>query len=124
MTKNDLKTGMIVESKGGWLGIVHRGTGDGDFIHWMRDESGVPINKYRTFDALFNDLTYPIKGAANGEIIRVYAGYNLYRNIDSPEKMLRDKVLLWTSPDYEPKEVTMAEVEEKFGCKVKIIAEE
>lgn len=124
MTKNNLKTGMIVESKGGWFGIVHRGTESRDFIHWIRDESGVPISKYRTFDYIYDDLTYTTCSGSS-KIIRVYSVCDLYRNIDSPEKMLRDKALLWTSPDLEEsKEVTMAEVEEKFGCKVKIIAEE
>ena len=121
MVKSDLKTGMTVVSKNGWVGKVLLGTSSGDIILWYQDEENQDIRKYRTLDTVNEDLTY----GAGKEIIAVYE-YSDIHNILSDYHMpssLRYMTCLWRRPEV-VKEVTMREVEEKFGCKVKIKAEE
>ena len=112
MTLNDLKTGMIVKTREGKYNIVMR-----DFIDEGDILAGLSCNNKisDTWTSLSNynqDMTnsrFP-----HIDIMSVYSSY-LY-SADTPKK------LLWERKEY--KEVTMSEIEEKFGCKVKIIEED
>ena len=121
MVKSDLKTGMTVVSENGWVGKVLCGTSNGDVILWYKNGENQDIKKYRTLDTVDEDLTYGV----GKKIIAVYE-YSDIHNILSDYHMpssLRDMTCLWRRPEV-VKEVTMHEVEERFGCKVKIKAEE
>lgn len=126
MTKHDLCTGDIVLSTKGSYGIVLRDTGDRKLesqIKWYSNNKGQAIDKFRTLSMINEDLTF--KYDSDNRIIKVW------RTKD--KHYLGDKAITkyHTAEDhgfeciYEEliKEVTMAEVEEKFGCKVKIIKE-
>lgn len=105
-TKSDLKNRMVVEYRNGERRIVADNrliglSGNG----WLGD---------------FNeDLT--MKGqkpkSRDYDIVRVYKPIYILDETINPNSC--DKV--WERP--ETKEVTMSEVEEKFGCKVKIVKE-
>lgn len=119
MSLSDLRTGDIVLSTKGSYGIVLRGTDEGDLIKWFRNSKGYTIDKFRSFLMINNDLTF--KYDTENRIIKVwrsndkhYIGDRGYSDVwfrsQDFELIYEDKV----------KEVTMDEVEAKFGCKVKI----
>lgn len=123
MTKHDLCTGDIVLSTKGSYGIVLFGTSGDDQIKWYSNNKGDFIDKFRSLSMINEDLTF--KYDSDNRIIKVW------RTKD--KHYLGDKAITkyHTAEDqgfeciYEEliKEVTMAEVEEKFGCKVKIVKE-
>lgn len=112
MTLDDLKTGMIVKTREGKYNIVMR-----DFIDEGDILTGLSFNNKisDTWTSLSNynqDMTnsrFP-----HIDIMSVYASYPY--SADTPTR------LLWERKEY--KEVTMKEIEEKFGCKVKIVEED
>lgn len=120
MSLNDLRTGDIVLSTKGSYGIVLRGTAEGDLIKWYCNNKGNIIEKFRSFSMIDYDLTF--KYDTDNRIIKVwrtedkhYIGdktiTKYHRATDHGfELIYEDKV----------KEVTMDEIEAKFGCKVKI----
>lgn len=121
MVKSDLKTGMTVVSENGWVGKVLCGTSFGDIILWYLDGEGASIKKYRTLETVNEDLTYGF----DKKIVAVYEHSDIH-GILCDYRMgfsYNDMLCLWRRPEV-VKEVTMREVEEKFGCKVKIKAEE
>ena len=112
MTLNDLKTGMIVKTREGKYNIVMR-----DFIDCGDILAGLSCNNKisETCTSLSNynqDMTYPKLPSL--DIVNVYAS-----SVYSADTTTR---LLWERNEY--KEVTMKEIEEKFGCKVKIVGNE
>lgn len=112
MKLNDLKTGMIVTTRAGNSYIVMR-----DFIDYGDVLAGLSCNNiisdtWISLSAYNKDMTHP--ALPNIDIMSVYAS-SVY-SADTPTK------LLWERKEY--KEVTMKEVEEKFGCKIKIIEED
>lgn len=128
MTKYDLCTGDIVLSTKGSYGIVLRDTGYSKFdsqIKWYCNNKGQVIDKFRSLSMVNEDLTF--KHDLDNRIVKVW------RTKD--KHYLGDKAIIKNNEEkmkahgfeciYEElvKEVTMAEVEEKFGCKVKIIKE-
>lgn len=123
MTKYDLCTGDIVLSTKGSYGIVLIGTNGGDQIKWYSNNKGQVIDKFRSLSMINEDLTF--KCNLDNRIIKVWRTKDKY--------YLGDKAITkyHTAEDhgfeciYEEliKEVTMAEVEEKFGCRVKIVKE-
>ena len=123
MKKYDLCTGDIVLSTKGSYGIVLFGTNGDDQIKWYSNNKGQAIDRFRSFSMLNEDLTF--KYDLGNRIIKVWRTKNKH--------YLGDKAITkyHTAEDhgfeciYEEliKEVTMAEVEEKFGCKVKIVKE-
>lgn len=123
MTKHDLCTGDIVLSTKGSYGIVLFGTSGDDQIKWYSNNKGDFIDKFRSLSMINEDLTF--KYDSDNRIIKVW------RTKD--KHYLGDKAITkyHTAEDqgfeciYEEliKEVTMAEVEEKFGCRVKIVKE-
>lgn len=123
MTKYDLCTGDIVLSTKGSYGIVLIGTNGGDQIKWYSNNKGQVIDKFRSLSMINEDITF--KCDLDNRIIKVWRTKDKY--------YLGDKAITkyHTAEDhgfeciYEEliKEVTMAEVEEKFGCRVKIVKE-
>ena len=109
MTLKDLKTGMIVKTRNDNYYIIMR-----DFIDYGDILAGLSCNNViaNTWTSLLGynqDMTHP--KLPNIDIMSVYAS-SAY-SVDTPTKLLLERK--------EYKEVTMQEIEEKFGCKVKII---
>ena len=112
MKLDELKTGMIVTTRNGDSYIVMR-----DFIDEGDILAGLSFNNKisDTWTSLSNynqDMTN--SGFPHIDIMSVYSSYPY--SSDTPKK------LLWERKEY--KEVTMKEIEEKFGCKVKIVGED
>jgi len=120
MKKNDLLTSDVVLSDGGNYGIILRGTYKGDLIKWFKDKNGEIIHKYRSFDMIKDDLTFKTSAKFDGQDTRIVKVYR----VTDPHNMstmdaIKDEYVIWQNI----KEVTMAELEEMFGCKVKVIRE-
>ena len=112
MTLDDLKTGMIVTVRTGDSYIVMR-----DFLGDISILTGISDNKtisrkWIKMSGYTQDLT--CTKAPILDIMSVYSSDPC--EIDIP------RGLLWERK--ECKEVTMKEIEEKFGCKVKIVEED
>ena len=107
MTKNDLKNGMVVETKCGERFICIDGylVGEGAFSEFDNYDDNMENNFNKDYDIVkvFNPYW--------GSIINVF-------NKDRDEFYK----IFWER-DSEAKEVTMTEIEEKFGCKIKIVKE-
>ena len=112
MTLDELKTGRIVKTREGKYNIVMRDfIGEGDILAGLSCDNKIS----ETWTSLSNynqDMTnsrFP-----HIDIMSVYDSY--------PYSADTTKKLLWERKEY--KEVTMKEIEEKFGCKVKIVEED
>lgn len=105
-TKSDLKNRMVVEYRNGYRRMV---VGD----RLMGISGSGCLN---TFD---EDLTTKSQGPSTRDfdIVKVY---NQIGTLDEI-KIINSCNKIWERS--EVKEVTMSEVEEKFGCKVKIVKE-
>lgn len=109
MTLKDLKTGMIVKTREGNSYIIMRDfIDDGDVLAGLSDSDNIS-NTWISLSNYNQDMTHHTLPFL--DIVNVYAS-SVY-SADTPTK------LLWERKEY--KEVTMQEIEEKFGCKVKII---
>ena len=112
MKLDELKTGMIVETRNGSSHIVMRDfIDDGDVLSGLSFSDKIS-NTWTSLSNYNQDMTnsrFP-----HLDIMSVYAS-SVY-SADTPTR------LLWERKEY--KEVTMKEIEEKFGCKVKIIEED
>ena len=112
MTLDDLKTGMIVKTREGKYNIVMRDFIDaGDILAGLScdnkiSETWISLSNYN------QDMTH--SGVPYLDIVSVYASYPY--SADTPKRPL------WERKEY--KEVTMREIEEMFGCKVKIVEED
>lgn len=114
----ELRTGDIVLSTKGSYGIVLRGTPSGDIVKWYVNSKGKCIDKFRSLNMINSDFTFRFD--EENRIVKVwrtkdkhYLGdkaVTKYTVADSFELIYEDHI----------KEVTMDEVERKFGCKVKI----
>ena len=115
--KSDLLTSDVVLSTKGSKGVVLRGTPKGDIIKWFQNKNNEIIHKYRSLDMINEDLTFKYDGKDN-RIIKVY------RITDQHDmttmNAIDDKYIIW---EEKVKEVTMADIEAKFGCKVKVVKE-
>lgn len=112
MKLDDLKTGMIVKTRNGNSYIVMRDFIDaGDILAGLA-YNNVISNTWTSLLSYNQDMTHPT--LPNIDIMSVYAS-SAY-STDTPTK------LLWERKEY--KEVTMREIEEMFGCKVKIVEED
>lgn len=110
MTLDDLKTGMIVKTRDGLSHIVMRGFNNtwGDILAGLSDSKYIS-NTWSRLSEYTQDMKIP--GLPNLDIMEVYI--TVPYSVDIPDK------LLWKRDKY--KEVTMSDIEEKFGCKVRII---
>lgn len=115
----ELRTGDIVLSTKGSYGMVLRGTPSGDIVKWYVNSKGKCIDKFRSLNMINSDFTFRFD--EENRIVKVwrtkdkhYLGDRGYSDgwfkSQCFELIYEDKI----------KEVTMDEVEEKFGCKVKI----
>lgn len=127
MCLNDLRTGDIVLSTKGSYGIVLKNTDRGDLIKWYYNKvDHRSINKFRTFLCLTGDMRFCVFSyRKNDRIIKVWRTDDV-RKIGSMPIGADENFMDDVFPEFEliyddtVKEVTMDEVEEKFGCKVKI----
>ena len=127
MCLNDLRTGDIVLSTQGSYGIVLKNTDRGDLIKWYYSKvNNRRINKFRTFRCLTGNMRFCVFNyRENDRIIKVWRA-NDVRKIGSTPIGADENFMKYVFPEFEliyddtVKEVTMDEVEEKFGCKVKI----
>ena len=103
-TKSDLKNRMVVEDQKGRLKIYIDGI-------LLGDETYSPIGDYN------EDLMYGKRSFSELDIVKVYGQVKFCHYLHSDN--LSNLSLIWQRE--EVKEVTMTEIEEKFGCKVKII---
>ena len=112
MKLDDLKTGMIVETRNGSSHIVMRDfIDDGDVLAGLSFSDKIS-NTWTSLSNYNEDMTnsrFP-----HLDIMNVYAS-----SVYSADTQTR---LLWERKEY--KEVTMKEIEEKFGCKVKIVEDD
>ena len=101
-TKSDLKNRMVVECRNGLRYIV--------VDEYLLGKSG-----YNELE----DFTADLRCEKNAEfdIAKVYEKTKCLLNLEKDSPFEMD--IIWQRP--EVKEITMAEVEEKFGCKVKIV---
>lgn len=116
INKYELNTGDVVLSTKGSIGIVLRSVGFRDsVVKWVRNKDGKEINKYRTLGMINDDLSFKFDYRDN-RIVKVWRP-STYRELGDV-----DLTICNTNLVYEDcvKEVTMDEVEAKFGCKVKI----
>lgn len=112
MTLNDLKTGMIVKTREGKYHIIMRDFIDqGDILAGLSYDNRIS-NSWINLSKYNQDMTH--SEIPSLDIVDVYAS-SVY-SADTPTK------LLWERKEY--KEVTMQEIEEKFGGKVKIVGNE
>lgn len=101
-TKSDLKSNMVVRLRDGRVGVIF-----GNYI--ITASSIIYIYIYHYND----DLTMSCSKGI--DIVQVFDHLDF-------SSVLDDSVLIWDRQrEEEIKEVTMAEVEAKFGCRVKII---
>ena len=126
MTKYDLRTGDIVLSTKGSYGIVLRDTGDHELesqIKWYSNNKGQVIDKFRSLSMINEDLTF--KCDLDNRIIKVWRTKDRHYLGDKAITKYHTAENHGFECIYEEliKEVTMAEVEEKFGCRVKIVKE-
>ena len=116
-----LKTGDIVLSTKGSYGIVLRDTGVGDIIRWFMNNKRQSIKKFRSLNMINSDLTFRFDGKDN-RIIKVWRTKD-ERHLGT---LCSDILDIFNEMGFELvyeekiKEVTMDEVEAKFGCRVKI----
>lgn len=116
MKLSELKTSDVVLSSKGSFGIVLRGTPKGDLIKWFKNNKDEVIHKYRSLDMINDDLTFKFDGKDN-RIIKVYRVTDQHDM--STINAIDDKYLIWKE---KIKEVTMADLEKLYGCKVKVVA--
>ena len=124
MTKHDLRTGDIVLSTKGSYGIVLIGTNGESQIKWYSNNKGQVIDKFRSLSMINDDLTF--KYDLDNRIIKVWRTKDRHYLGDKAITKYHTAENHGFECIYEVliKEVTMTEVEEKFGCKVKIVKED
>ena len=112
MTLNDLKTGMVVKIRNGEYHIIMRDfIDDGDILAGLSCNNKI-LGTWTSLSNYNQDMTH--SGVPYLDIVSVYASYPY--SADTPTR------LIWERNEYQ--EVTMKEIEEKFGCKVKIVGNE
>lgn len=103
MTKSDLQDRMVVEYRNGEKRLVVGNVLMGQHMH----------GDLRNYTKQLK-----IKDADSGlDIVRVYSPVSVLKCVNNPDT----SEIVWERQEI--KEVTMAEIEEKFGCKVKIVKE-
>lgn len=115
--KCDFKTSDVVLSTKGSYGVVLLNTPKGNLIKWFKNKSGDVIHKYRSLDMINDDLTFKYDGKDN-RIVKVYRVTDQHdmTTMDA----IQNKYLFW---EEKVKEVTINELEEMYGCKVKVVGE-
>lgn len=117
MKKSELLTSDIVVNSKGSTGIVLLGTPKGDIIKWFKNSKDEAINKFRSLDMIHEDLMFKFDGHDN-RIVKVYRITDQHDMAVLDE--IDDKYLVY---EEDVKEVTIAELEKLYGCKVKVVGE-
>ena len=115
--KSDLLTSDVVLSTKGSKGVVLRGTPKGDIVKWFQNNNNEIIHKYRSLDMINEDLTFKYDCKDN-RIIKVYRVTDQHDM--TTMSAIDEKYVLW---EEKVKEVTMADIEKMYGCKVKVVKE-
>ena len=116
MKKSDLRSGMIVEYRNGLKRIVLLNSKQGDVLVGATglNENTNNFFAYGKMDLSKYDEELRYKGNdIDFDIVSVYESSEI--NVSKIANKILDRK--------EEKEITMAEIEEKFGCKVKIVKE-
>ena len=114
----ELRTGDIVLSTKGSYGMVLRGTPYGDVIKWYVNNKGKCIEKFRSMNMINSDFTFRFD--EGNRIVKVWRTKDRHcLGIMCAGVYMEDYHYELIYDDH-IKEVTMDEVERKFGCKVKI----
>lgn len=100
--KSDLKNRMVVEYRNGYRRMVC-------------DNRLMGLNGSGSLHSYNNDLTCNEGGGSDFDIVKVFVKISQFNELEL------NLFIVWERS--EVKEVTMSEVEEKFGCKVKIVKE-
>ena len=117
-TLAELRTGDIVLSTKGSYGMVLRGTPYGDVIKWYVNSKGKGIDKFRSMNMINSDFTF--RYDEGNRIIKVWRTEDKhYLGVMCADIFMENYKYKLIYDDH-IKEVTMDEVEKKFGCKVKI----
>lgn len=110
MTLDDLKTGMIVKTREGKYHIIMRDFIDqGDILAGLSYDNRIS-NSWINLSKYNQDMTH--SEIPSLDIVDVYAS-SVY-SADTPTRLIWERC----------KQVTINELEEKFGCKVKIVGNE
>lgn len=112
MTKSELQTGMIVKTRNGRRYLVVLNHMSETDVLFKITEEGRLTGTWLLLTDYHQNLLYNGEYSTDLDIMEIY----------STSLLLSYTNLLWERQ--EVKEVTMQEVEEKFGCKVKIINNE
>lgn len=124
MQLSDLKTGMIVTWRNGVECTVvidcktQSNIGTRFFVN-AKNKQWMPFGYYGEDMKIIRELDDFEDGDNEFDIVKVEMSDHIYGFLDLDYE--RDKRKLLWQEELEIKEVTMSEVEEKFGCKVKIV---
>lgn len=126
MKKSDLKTGMIVETRNGQEYVVFIDICKPQYIleNYSKECSSVLVNSknrmWLNFDNYNEDMCFD-ENDESFDIMKVYIPNHPYAFMDIPHEDTLRK-LIWNREHIEPeKEMTIKELENYFGCKIKII---
>ena len=114
--KSDLRTGMVVEDRDGWTGVVLLNTATLDGIKWFISGFGDRCDVWEELDEYSDDLFHKDSGI---DIIKIFQPHNF--NDYTTIKAHNEEYLIWEREE-KIKEVTIKDIEEKFGCKVRIVS--
>lgn len=121
MKLSDLKTGMIVTLRNGEEYVVFKNFAD-LFTESQAIICNTQIKRWMNISDFSDDMKCTSQFLRNNyDIVKVEIPHHPYSFGDIGYAREKRK-LLWKEEAV--KEVTMAEIEEKFGCKVKIIKED
>lgn len=125
MKKSDLKTGMIVKTRDDAEFIVYVDVVDICNTEYNFRSVIVNAKNYEWLPLEYYDenLIYKMEDRPYFDIIEIYAPSHPYGFMDIEYKK-DERKLLWKREDnnIEIKEITMMDIEDKFGCKVKIVS--
>jgi hypothetical protein len=112
MTKADLKTGMRVTTRSGNHYMVLR-----DFIHSYGKTTNAIVSIDSCSWSKLDDFTDDLKGCSKySDIMKIEIPEHCYAIVGKKDYGF---TTIWERN--EVKEVTMADIEKQFGCKVKIV---
>lgn len=125
MKKADLRSGMVVEDDDGSVGVVLLNTATQDGIKWFLDADHDNIDFWEDLSNYDDDLK-ALDYSESDDIVKVFQPHNF--NDYTTKQAYSDDYLIWdkfegdTTISEEYKEITLSDIEKKFGCKVKIVS--
>ena len=126
LTKDTLKSGMVLEFEGNEKYVLMKDTMYGDYLINAND-----CNTYFHLDNYNNNLIMKLKNLTLSnetgcfdfmEIYRVWTNVDVSvgYNCEHSEMIYRSDNLLWENPTIKPKEMSLADIEEELGYSIKI----